>query len=44
VVRLRAFNEGKPQRPDWATLLGDGRTLAPDERIGLTMEWTVQGL
>jgi hypothetical protein len=43
-VRLQAFNEAKPERPDWATLIGDSRTLAPGERIGVTMEWKVEGL
>lgn len=38
-VRLYAFNEGKPEKPDWATLVGDYRTLKPGERIGITMEW-----
>lgn len=43
-VHLQAFNEGKPERPDWATLIGDFRTLKPNERIGITMEWKVTGL
>jgi hypothetical protein len=43
-VRLQAFNEGKPEKPEWSTLIGDFRTLKPNERIGITMEWKVSGL
>ena len=43
-VRLQAFNEGRPEKPDWATLIGDAKTLQPNERIGITMEWKADGL
>ena len=43
-ISLRAFNEGKPAKPDWAALIGDSKTLQPSERIGITMEWRAEGL
>ena len=43
-ISLRAFNEGKPPKPDWAALIGDSKTLQPNERIGITMEWRAEGL
>lgn len=41
---FKAFNEAQPQRPDWATLIGDSRTVLAGERISWTMEWRIDGL